>query len=78
MTKLPGFSVPLLRWRYMRAGGVRHYVNVKNGQALCGLYPPHPPRQWFGNADKLEHDTVAAMTPCRDCVQAADALRVRR
>jgi len=65
-------STPILRWRYTLNGDVRHYVNVKDGRALCGLWPwpdaTDRSPMWYGTASKLEYDTITKLPPCKHCL----------
>lgn len=63
---------PILRWRYTLYGDVRHYVNVKDGRALCGLWPnpQGTTPMWLGNASKEEIYEIMHMHPCKHCLKA--------
>lgn len=73
---MTGDTPPLLRWRFTLNGDVRHYVNVNDGRAICGLWPMRqgPQNVWYGNASKLEIDTILRMPACKHCLSEAKKL----
>lgn len=61
----------MLRWRYVQpSGNVRHYVNVKDGRAACGLWPDTRVTPWYGNNNKLEVGIVLKLPACKHCIEA--------